>query len=182
MRRPRRGKRLPAYRVVSAFSRLLDAVTPRLENDWHGGEILRAIRRAGEELLEDAEGWVPAPEPRNGALNTRTDAPVVAGNGANSHERPGPLPPTGKTNLSQIRRPEMRVLQMLDKWARDLADAGHDGDVVLTLPPRLFREALGEAQHLRRYDLRQLPPAFDTMPDSLKFAGPTGWVTAVADE
>jgi hypothetical protein len=73
MRRPRRGKRLPAYRVVSAFSRLLDAVMPRLENDYHGAEVLGAIRRAGEELLEDAEGWVPAPEPRNGVQRSESE-------------------------------------------------------------------------------------------------------------
>lgn len=77
----------------------------------------------------------------------------------------------------------MTPMQMLQKWAQDLAAVGHDGDAVVTLPPRLFAEAVEEVTCLAGKYAAYLPPELKitelgtpTTPAFFRFAGPCGYV------
>ena len=83
----------------------------------------------------------------------------------------------------------MTVLQMVQRWATDLAEAGHDGDAVIVLPPRLFADALDEYHQLVGSRLAgYLPPVTSVVelgnpPQSseLRFAAPSGWIRLRAE-
>jgi hypothetical protein len=72
---------------------------------------------------------------------------------------------------------------MCEDWAIQCAEAGHDGDLTISLPPDLFKSACKEADALSGYRSR-LPSALtvvalgnDALPAWFKFEGPSGRVT-----